>query len=107
MPELTLKVTRIGNSRGVRIPARVLKRYRIGDAVVMEELPEGILLRPAGSPVAMLTWQETAREMARAAEDWAEWDSLAGEGLELAPWHARPARVAEPRTTYPAPRRKK
>jgi antitoxin MazE len=102
-----LKVTRIGNSRGVRLPAKVLRRYQIGDAVIMEERPEGILLRPTGSAVAKLSWPDTAREMARAGEDWSEWDSLAGDGLHLVPWLRRPARVAEPRASCPAPRRKK
>ena len=43
-----LKVARIGNSRGVRQPAASLRRYRIGDSVVMEERSDGILLRPTG-----------------------------------------------------------
>ncbi len=107
MPEAHLKVTRIGNSRGVRLPAEVLKRYGIGDTVVMEERAEGILLRPTGSPVAKLSWEATAREMARAAEDWSEWDTTAGEGLYRTPWEPRPARVAERRAPYPAARRRK
>ena len=45
MKRVELKVARIGNSRGVRIPATPLERYSIGDSVVMEELTEGILLR--------------------------------------------------------------
>ena len=31
MKPIRLKVARIGNSRGVRIPAPTLQRYRIGD----------------------------------------------------------------------------
>lgn len=98
---VTLIVTRIGNSRGVRLPARVLKRYGIGDAVLMEEREDGILLRPVGSSVARLTWEQTAREMASAAEDWSAWDAVLAEGLALAPWHDRPARVAEPGAARP------
>lgn len=96
---MTLTVTRIGNSRGVRLPARVLRLYGIGDAVLMEEREDGILLRPTGSPVAKLSWEQTAREMASAAEDWSEWDAVLAEGLALAPWDDRPARVAEPGAT--------
>ena len=107
MPGTPLKVTRIGNSRGVRLPAKVLKRYGIGDVVVMEERPDGILLRPTGSPVAKLSLEQTAREMARAAEDWGDWDSLAGEGLRQSPWQPRPARVAEPPSPYRAPARRR
>ncbi|MGH7658606.1 MAG: AbrB/MazE/SpoVT family DNA-binding domain-containing protein, partial [Gemmatimonadales bacterium] len=40
----SLKVARIGNSRGVRIPAGTLKKYGIGEEVIMEERSDGILL---------------------------------------------------------------
>jgi antitoxin component of MazEF toxin-antitoxin module len=30
-----LTVTRVGNSRGVRLPAEVLRRYQIGDTLIM------------------------------------------------------------------------
>jgi antitoxin component of MazEF toxin-antitoxin module len=43
-----LKITRIGNSRGIRIPADILRRYHMDSSVLMEERSEGILLRPAG-----------------------------------------------------------
>ena len=62
---LRLKVVRIGNSRGIRLPARLLSRAGIGDELVAEERQEGILLRGVGSPVAKLSWEATAREMAR------------------------------------------
>ncbi len=104
---LTLKVVRIGNSRGVRLPARLLGRYRIGDELTVEERQEGILLRPAGASVAKLSWEETAREMARAAEDWGDWDSVASDALPQIPWQPRPARVAERPARYPARKRRK
>src|SRR6266542_756686 len=69
-----LKVARIGNSRGVRLPAVTLERYQIGESVIMEERADGILLRPIGSAKARLSWEETAREMARSGEDWNDWD---------------------------------
>ena len=37
MANRELKITRIGNSRGIRLPAETLRRYGIGDAIVMEE----------------------------------------------------------------------
>lgn len=101
-----LKVARIGNSRGVRLPADVLARYDIGDAVIMEEREEGILLRAHGSRVAKLTWAETARQMAEERENWKEWDSTAADGLETVPWEEKqPRRVAEPRKNYRRPKR--
>ena len=96
-----LKVARIGNSRGVRLPADTLKRYAIGDSVIMEERSEGILLRPRGAAPAKLSWEETARAMAASAEDWSEWDVTLADGLEYVPWdNATPRKVAEPAGTY-------
>lgn len=101
-----LKVTRIGNSRGVRLPAESLKRYRIGATVIMEELSDGILLRPTGPAVPKLSWEDTARAMAASGEDWSDWDSLSDGGLDQIPWDpANPRRVAESKATYKAGRR--
>jgi antitoxin component of MazEF toxin-antitoxin module len=101
-----LKVARIGNSRGVRLPAASLRRYRIGDTVLMEERSEGILLRRTGPSVEKLSWDETAREMAAAREDWSAWERAAGDGLKDLPWEVeRKSRVAEPPVRYRAERR--
>jgi mRNA interferase MazF len=83
-----LKVARIGNSRGVRLPASSLKRYSVGSVMVMEERTEGILLRPFGPAVEKLNWEDTAREMAAADEDWSEWAVSDGDGLDSVPWEA-------------------
>ena len=98
MPLTKLKIAQIGNSRGVRLPAATLKRYHIGDSVVMEERSDGILLRPVGPAVEKLSWADTAREMASAGEDWSEWDASAADGLSHVPWDSSGAsRVAESR----------
>jgi antitoxin component of MazEF toxin-antitoxin module len=105
MASRELKITRIGNSRGVRLPAESLKRYRIGATVVMEERSDGILLRPTGPAVPKLSWEETARAMAASGEDWSDWDSLSDDGLDQIPWDpAKPRRVAEPKAAYKAGR---
>jgi mRNA interferase MazF len=106
MKSVELKITRIGNSRGVRVPAPTLRRYGIGAAVVMEERSDGILLRPAGLSSAMLSWSDTAREMALSGEDWSEWEVAAADGLAAYPWDAPPpSRVAESNAGYKASRR--
>ena len=98
MATIKLKVARIGNSRGVRLPASSLRRYRIGETVLMEERSEGILLRPNGPVREKLSWEETAREMAASQEDWSAWDAAAADGLDDLPWpsarkgRSRPAR---------------
>jgi antitoxin component of MazEF toxin-antitoxin module len=103
MATMKLKVARIGNSRGVRLPAASLRRYRIGETVVMEERSEGILLRPSGPAMEKLSWEETAREMAASREDWSAWDAAAADGLDDLPWQTRrKSRVAEPPARYRA-----
>ncbi|MGQ0703186.1 MAG: AbrB/MazE/SpoVT family DNA-binding domain-containing protein [Gemmatimonadales bacterium] len=107
MTRRELKVTPIGNSRGVRLPADTLRRYGIEQSVVMEERSDGILLRPPGSATPKLSWVETAREMAAAREDWSGWDATLADGLDQIPWEPRPLRrVAEPRREYRSRRRK-
>lgn len=98
-----LKVARIGNSRGVRLPAASLRRYRIGESVLMEERSEGILLRPTGPAVEKLSWEDTAREMAASREDWSAWDTAIADGLDDLPWEARgKGRVAGTTSRYRA-----
>ena len=96
MSAIELKITRIGNSRGVRLPAATLERYQISESVVMEERSDGILLRPSAFVESKLSWDETARAMAADAEDWSEFDVTLGDGMEMLPWaEASPRRVAE------------
>jgi antitoxin component of MazEF toxin-antitoxin module len=103
MPPIHLKVARIGNSRGVRLPAVTLERYRIGDRVIMEEREEGILLRPTRVVSSKLSWEDTARAMALEIEDWSDWDETLADGLEQIAWDLPEAKhVAERTPVYSA-----
>ena len=84
MKRIELKVTRIGNSRGIRLPADMLRRYRVQDVLVVEQRPDEIVLRPKRVRRGKLTWAETYRQMAQANEDWTDWEK-AGEGLSNIP----------------------
>jgi antitoxin MazE len=75
-----IKVSRIGNSRGIRLPASLLKRYQIEDAVLIEEGPDSITLRPRHSK--KLSWKSTALEMAREGEAWKVFESTVDDGLD-------------------------
>jgi antitoxin component of MazEF toxin-antitoxin module len=96
MKSTELKLTRIGNSRGIRLPADTLRRYGIESGVLMEEKTEGILLRPLPVEGEKQSWEKTAREIASAEEDWAGWDSSAPDGLENLPWQADEAADINP-----------
>ncbi len=78
--KVELKVVRIGNSRGVRLPKAVLERYEIGDALVLEAREEGLLLR--GKKDRRLSWEETYRAAAREREDWSDLDATLQDGIE-------------------------
>jgi antitoxin component of MazEF toxin-antitoxin module len=107
MKLVALKVARIGNSRGVRLPAATLERYRIGSEVIMEERSDGILLRPVGPASPKLSWEDTARAMAAAPEDWSAWERASADGLDELPWEAvPPRRVAEESPRYAAGRKR-
>jgi antitoxin MazE len=75
-----LKLSRIGNSRGIRLPASLLKRYQIEDVVLVEEGTDSITLRPKRT--RKLSWVETAREMARENEDWKDFDAASADGID-------------------------
>lgn len=96
MKPVELKVARIGNSRGVRLPAATLERYQVGDALMMEERAEGILLRPPGPAPAKLSWEDTAAAMVAGGDEWAAWDATDADGLGDVPWEPeRVRRLAE------------
>ncbi len=86
MQAVELKIARIGNSRGVRIPAEVLRRYAFTDVAVMVAGVDGILLRPKMQTAPKMTWTDTAKAMAAASENWSDWDSTASDGLADIPW---------------------
>ena len=71
-----LKLAKIGNSRGVRIPAEALRRYAFTDVAIMVEGVDGILLRPKREADGKLSWADTAEAMAAAVEDWSDWEQV-------------------------------
>jgi antitoxin MazE len=75
-----LKVSRIGNSRGIRLPASLLRRYRIEETVLLEEGPDFITLR--AKRAKKLSWKETALAMTKEKEDWQDLENAVGDGLD-------------------------
>ncbi|MEP6778307.1 MAG: AbrB/MazE/SpoVT family DNA-binding domain-containing protein [Gemmatimonadaceae bacterium] len=101
MKPVELKIARIGNSRGVRLPAATLERFGIGDRVIMEERSDGILLRARGASPERLSWAETAKAIVASSEDWSDWDSALADGLDGIVWdEPKQKRVAEPHSKY-------
>ena len=75
-----LKVTRIGNSKGIRIPSRILKKYGFKDRLLVEERPGELVLRRTAD--RKLSWHETFEAMAREKEDWSDFEAVIADGLE-------------------------
>ena len=76
-----IKLSRIGNSRGIRLPAGLLKRYQIEDVLLVEEGTDSITLRPKNPKKG--SWKETAAEMAREKEDWRIFETTLDDGLNI------------------------
>ena len=70
------KLTRIGNSRGIRLPAELIRKHHLDRGVLLEEREGEIVLRPKKTP-KKLSWEETARQMAESDEDWSDWQAPA------------------------------
>lgn len=83
-----LKVVAIGNSRGVRLPQSLLRRYAVGEQLIVEERPEGFLLRgdSAGKASLKQTFTEMAREQAEGLEDWTDLETTDSDGLGGLKW---------------------
>lgn len=81
MSNCILRISRIGNSRGIRLPAAMLRKYHITDALIAEERADEIVLRPQRAMRQKLSWAETARAMAAAREVWDDWDTTTADGL--------------------------
>lgn len=71
----------IGNSKGVRLPKRLIEKYHLHDTLELEEKNEGILIK-TDMPEDKLTFEETFREMAEEEEDWSDFDAVIGDGIE-------------------------
>ena len=71
------RLIKIGNSRGIRLPKAIINRYGLGDTVVLEERPDGILIHTDAQ--GMLSWEETFKAMAKSEEDWSDWTELPDE----------------------------
>ncbi len=83
-PVREIKLVAVGNSRGLRLPRELLRKYSIADTLVVEERPDGILLR--GTRQDKVSLDQTFAEMATAQEDWSDLASTQGDGLSHLPW---------------------
>ena len=78
---MRLELTRIGNSRGIRIPKPLIAQCGLGDTVELRVTPEGLVIAPHRAPrhdwkqlfAASSDDQEMILEESRSAFDDEEW----------------------------------
>ena len=75
-----IKLISIGNSKGIRIPKTLLRKYGFDDALLLEETERGLLLRSKED--GKISWTETYKAMAEEQEGWEEFDATLLDGLE-------------------------
>ena len=83
-PIREIKLVAVGNSRGLRLPRELLRKYSIADTLLVEERPDGILLR--GNRLDKVSLEQTFTEMAAVQEDWSDMDVVRSDGLNSLPW---------------------
>jgi antitoxin component of MazEF toxin-antitoxin module len=86
MKTLELSLAQIGNSRGIRLPADLIRKHGFEHGLVLEDRGHELALKPKAGP-KKLSWEETAREMAAADEDWSDWENTVADGLDQIPWN--------------------
>ena len=77
---MVTKLSRIGNSQGLRIPKTLILKYHLESGIIIEENEQGILIKPAKEE--KLSWTETFKQMKSESEDWSDWDMTSGDGIE-------------------------
>ncbi len=75
-----VKLVRIGNSKGVRIPKALLQKYGLKNSLLIEETDRGLLLR--NKEEGKLSWEDTYKTMANEKEHWDDFDTTLLDGLE-------------------------
>ena len=73
------KLIDIDDSRGIRLPKVMLKKYGWSESLVVEETDDGVFLRGAAHT---LSWEDTYRAMAAEGEDWSDLDATVADGLD-------------------------
>ena len=67
MSSVKVKVVRIGNSRGIRIPKVILDQYHINDEVELETKEDCVIIK--SSHIAREGWEKSFKKMHENRED--------------------------------------
>lgn len=67
MVELLIPIISIGNSKGIRLPKRLLDKYKLHERVEIIEQKDSILIRPYRVP--RMGWAEAFKRMRENGDD--------------------------------------
>jgi hypothetical protein len=59
-----------------------MNTHRLKRRCGAEKNSDEIVLRPGRASRQKLSWEETAKAMAAAKEDWSGWDTTTGDGID-------------------------
>ena len=102
MKPIELSLAQIGNSRGIRLPAEIIRRHGFERGMLIEDRGHEIAIIPKGGS-KKLSWDETYKEMAGAKEDWSAWESTLADGLDEIPWEGSAQKRVRAAKRKPAP----
>jgi len=64
---MELKIIKIGNSKGVRIPKAILEKYKMKDSVILILKDDGLFLKPVDHP--RKDWEAAFKQMHENGDD--------------------------------------
>lgn len=67
MAILKVKIIKIGNSKGIRLPKAIIDQYQLKDEAAVETREDGLVIRPLDNPRA--GWEASFKKMLQADDD--------------------------------------
>ena len=69
---MNIKLIQVGNSKGIRLPKKLISKYKLDTGISIIEKDDGILIKPLIED-DKLSWEQTYKSMAEEKEDWKIW----------------------------------
>jgi len=77
---MDIKLIQVGNSKGIRLPKKLISKYKLDTGISLVEKNDGILIKPKIKD-NKLSWEQTYKDMAEEKENWKDLDITSGDGL--------------------------
>lgn len=77
---MNIKLIQVGNSKGIRLPKKLISKYKLDTGILIIEKDDGILIKPLIDD-NKLSWEQTYKDMAKEKEDWEDMNITTADGL--------------------------